>query len=84
MNWDTLKNGELLNAAEEAGFKVLLTADTNMQYQQNLKQRKISILIIRAPDNRLSTHAQMANQIQHALKESGLYEIAEVIHPSLA
>jgi hypothetical protein len=25
--WDRLQNGELLNAAEEAGFDVLLTAD---------------------------------------------------------
>jgi hypothetical protein len=27
--WDTLANGELLRVAEDAGFDVLLTADTN-------------------------------------------------------
>jgi hypothetical protein len=33
--WDRLQNGELLNAAEAAGFDVLLTTDKNMRYQQN-------------------------------------------------
>lgn len=34
--WDTLSNGDLLDAAEEAGFELLLTADKNIRYQQNL------------------------------------------------
>src|SRR5713101_9054687 len=34
--WDTLSNGELLKAAEEAGFDVLLTTDTNLPYQRFL------------------------------------------------
>jgi len=32
--WDTLSNGELLKAAEEAGFDVLLTTDKNLRFQQ--------------------------------------------------
>jgi hypothetical protein len=36
----------LLNAAEEAGFAVLLTADPNMAYQQNLKGRKIAVVVL--------------------------------------
>jgi hypothetical protein len=34
--WDRLTSGELLNAAEQAGFDVLLTTDKNLRYQQNL------------------------------------------------
>jgi predicted nuclease of predicted toxin-antitoxin system len=34
--WHRLRNGELLNVAEAAGFDVLVTADKNMRYQQNL------------------------------------------------
>lgn len=30
--WDTLRNGELLNAAEAAGFDVLLTTDRNIRH----------------------------------------------------
>jgi D-alanyl-D-alanine carboxypeptidase len=44
--WDTLATGELLRAAEEAGFNILLTADQNLAYQQNLKGRKIAIVIL--------------------------------------
>src|SRR5450755_3590938 len=44
--WDTLKNGELLTAAEAAGFNVLLTTDKNLRYQQNLAGRKIAVVIL--------------------------------------
>jgi hypothetical protein len=30
LGWSTLKNGELLQAAEDAGFEVLVTTDTNL------------------------------------------------------
>ncbi len=38
--WDTLTNGILLAEAERAGFDVLVTADKNMRYQQNLTGRR--------------------------------------------
>ena len=44
--WDRLRNGDLLNAAEDAGFDVLLTTDKNMRYQQNLAGRKIAIVVL--------------------------------------
>src|ERR1041385_6756912 len=46
VGWDTHKNGDLLKAAEEAGFEVLLTPDKNLAFQQNLKVRKIAIVVI--------------------------------------
>ena len=44
--WDTLRNGDLLNAAEAGGFDVLLTTDTGIKYQQNLSGRKIAIVVL--------------------------------------
>jgi hypothetical protein len=44
--WDRLANGDLLNAAEAAGFEVFVTADKNLRYQQNLASRKIAIVAI--------------------------------------
>jgi len=41
--WDTLRNGDLLEAAEAAGFEVFVTTDRNIQYQQNLSDRRIAI-----------------------------------------
>lgn len=49
-----LKNGVLLAAAENADFKVLSTTDQEIPYQQNLGGRRISILILCAPTNRLA------------------------------
>src|ERR1700693_5926621 len=42
--WDKLKNGDLLTAAENAGFEVFLTTDKNIRYQQDLTRRKIAIV----------------------------------------
>lgn len=38
--------GRLLAEAERAGFDVLLTADAGIAYQQNLKGRKIALVIL--------------------------------------
>lgn len=40
-----LKNGELLDAAEAAGFEVLLTVDQGFGHQQNLAGRNIAVVI---------------------------------------
>lgn len=44
--WDALGNGDLLAAAEAAGFEVLVTTDKNLRYQQNLTSRKIAIVVL--------------------------------------
>jgi hypothetical protein len=44
--WDKLGNGDLLKAAEGAGFELLLTTDKNMAAQQNLKGRAIAIVVL--------------------------------------
>jgi hypothetical protein len=40
-----LENGQLLTGAETAGFDVGLTVDRGFEYQQNLEQRKIAVII---------------------------------------
>jgi hypothetical protein len=44
--WDTLKNGELLDAAEVAGFDVFVTTDRNIRHQQNLTGRQIAVVVL--------------------------------------
>ena len=41
-----LENGELLTAAERAGFDVMVTSDQNIQYQQNLTGRKLALVVL--------------------------------------
>ena len=44
--WDRLVNGELIAAAEAAGFELLLTTDKSIRYQQNLKGRRIAFVVL--------------------------------------
>ena len=44
--WSALKNGDLLDAAERAGFEVLVTTDLNLKYQQNLTSRRMAIVVL--------------------------------------
>jgi hypothetical protein len=46
MGWSALSNGLLLTAAEAAGFDILITADRNLSYQQNLAARRIAIVVL--------------------------------------
>ena len=41
--WDTLRNGELLDAAEAAGFELFLTTDRNIRDQQNLTLLRVRL-----------------------------------------
>ncbi len=76
--WDTLSNGELLKAAEEAGFDVLLTTDTNLPHQQNLEGRKLAIMIL--SKNRWRLVRQVMQQIADEVNAAkpGTYTLVEI------
>ena len=77
--WDRLRNGDLLSAAEEAGFDLLLTTDRNMQYQQNLAGRKITVVILsRQQWPQLRPHVQL---VVHAVNAASPGSFAEVEMP---
>jgi len=44
--WSKLRNGELLDSAEQEGFAVFVTTDANLRYQQNLASRKLAIVVL--------------------------------------
>lgn len=52
--WAGVKNGELLNRAEEE-FDVLLTMDQGIEYQQNLAGRELVIVTVAVPTNEYET-----------------------------
>jgi hypothetical protein len=51
--WAGLKNGELLLCAEDAGFEVFVTADRSLEFQQNLSQTRLGVVLLVAPSNAL-------------------------------
>ena len=57
-----LGNGRLLEAAEGAGFDVLITVDQSIPDQQNLSGRRISLVILCGPTNRLRDLALLVHR----------------------
>jgi hypothetical protein len=45
--WSQLNNGTLIEYAERDGYNALITTDQNLRYQQNLKHRKIAIVVLK-------------------------------------
>lgn len=64
--WSDLDDGPLLRAAEEA-FDAFLTMDQNLRYQQNLRNRALRIVVIRAKSNRLIDLAPAGPLVLEAL-----------------
>ncbi len=47
MGWARLFNGDLICAAETENFAVMITADKNMRYQQNIETCEIALDILK-------------------------------------
>ena len=50
--WAGKDNGELLALAER-DFDVMITADQNIPYQQNIAGMNLRVIVLKAPSNRL-------------------------------
>jgi hypothetical protein len=44
--WAGLKNGDLLQRAEDSGFDVCVTADRNLEFQQNLTRARLGVVVL--------------------------------------
>ena len=77
-----LKNGRLLQAAEAAGFEVLITIDQNIPDQQNLSGRRLAILILSAPSNRLGHLKKLLPDALTALQSIAPGEVVNGPPPS--
>jgi predicted nuclease of predicted toxin-antitoxin system len=69
LGWAGIQNGTLLRKAAESGFEVLLTMDSNMEYQQNLSIQSIAVIVLRAQSNRLAETQPLMPKVLVALTE---------------
>jgi hypothetical protein len=76
LGWGALKNGDLLRMGE-AQFDLLLTADQNLRYQQNLKERRIAILVL--PTNDWVILRQHTERIASAVDEMAPGSFLELV-----
>lgn len=67
MGWASIDNGELLRLAAKAGFEAFVTADRNLQHQQNVARIGIGIVVLRARSNRREHMLPLATLVVEAL-----------------
>jgi hypothetical protein len=67
LGWTSLENGELLRRAAER-FDVLVTADQNLEYQQNLTMLPVSVVVMVASSNRLESLTPLVPDVLELLK----------------
>ena len=65
--WRGVKNGLLLKEAEARGFEVLLTADQNIEHQQNLDSVGVGIVVLAAVTNRIEDLQPLVPAVLRAL-----------------
>ena len=63
-----MANGALLRQAAER-FDVVLTADQNIQFQQNLSTLPLAIVVLVAESNRLESLEPLVPHVLEALKD---------------
>lgn len=68
MGWRGLKDQEILDLAESQPFDVFITADKNLQYQQNLGNRSIRIVVLDSsstrPDRLIPLMVQLSSIVE--------------------
>jgi hypothetical protein len=80
MGWGGYKNGDLLTAAEDAQFDVFITTDKNLRYQQNIKGRKLALLVL--PSNKVPTVEALIPFIESTLTTIQAGDFVEIPLPS--
>lgn len=78
MGWAGKKNGELLKLMMQESFTILLTADQNLRYQQNLQQAGVAVIVMVAPSNRLADLLPLIPSVCSALIRIASGEAIEV------
>ena len=76
--WLRLRNGVLLRAAVSAGFGIILTADGNLRYQQNLGRIGIAAVVVVHVRNRIEDLRPLIPRIAEALASVQPGDVIEV------
>jgi predicted nuclease of predicted toxin-antitoxin system len=75
--WGGLKNGELLAHAEAEGFDALVTTDQNLRHQQNLRERKLGVVVLMTTSwPRIRPNVNLVVRVLDDLRPGGYEEVA--------
>ena len=79
--WSGIQNGELLRIAQ-IEFDVWVTADKNIEYQQNLDRFDIAVVVLVASRNRLDVLLPLMPQLHTVLQVIQPPQIVYIEHVS--
>jgi hypothetical protein len=69
LKWSGTKNGALLAKAEKAGFEAMITMDDGVEYQQNLKDISIAVVILVASSNDIDDLLPLLPALRRVLRK---------------
>lgn len=76
LNWQQLSNGDLIRAAENAGFDALVTTDKNLKYQQNLSGRRLALVVLPTTSwKKIQTNADIVADLMGTLTPGDYIEV---------
>jgi predicted nuclease of predicted toxin-antitoxin system len=78
MGWSGIVNGRLLNLASRAGFRVFVTIDKNLPYQQNAEAQNLAIAILETRLNRLEYIRPLMPTLARLLPEMQSGKVYEI------
>jgi predicted nuclease of predicted toxin-antitoxin system len=67
MGWKGLENGDLLAAAAEQGFDVVISKDSGIEHQHNQEKLPTSVLLLRAATNKIDDLRPLVSAVLDAL-----------------
>lgn len=76
LRWKGLRNGELLDEIEKAGFDFLMTCDKNLRFQQSFRDRRVGLVVL--PFQRLNLLLEIAPRLVEALRAQDQRSIVTV------
>jgi hypothetical protein len=65
--WAGQRNGVLIEVMLARGFRILVTVDRNLQFQQNISASGVAVIVLHARSNRLSELQPMIPALREAL-----------------
>ena len=72
MQWNGIKNGELLKLLVDNSFDALLTFDKNLQHQQNFSKYTITVFVLTAKINQYMELKKLTPKVKEYLRKEQL------------
>lgn len=80
MGWSSKSNGELLTFARDE-FDAFITLDQNLEYQQNITERDIPIIVLIARRSRIDYLEPLVPQVLESLQTLKRGQVIRIVAP---